>query len=778
MRKFISILLCLCLTFVPFCVGVSAAQYPDFSENNMITNTSFFEDDSFTRTAESGGNDWIATAYLASWDGPVLEESDPYSASGTADDIEYNELDAVYHVQDVLHLPAREDALDNDLIKQTVMRYGAVSTSFICDNNYFNFDFSAYYYPGTSPNTSLGHAVSIVGWDDSYSRYNFEVTPPGDGAFICQNSWGEFSGEDGYFYVSYHDPFFAAYNTTATYCSAESTDNFDMIYQYDPCGAVATTADAFEYCANVFPEDGETLRTDEILRAASFYTLNPNTQYSVYVVTDFYDESSFDNMMLVETGTFVYPGYHTVRLSKPVELDAGSRFAVVVTLRTQEGELDISTVEIPLGYFSSYADVRANPGEGYYCYDGEWGDLARLISNANFCIKAFTDSKVSILSNQLNAATRNAIDNSSRNYKSDVVYTVNSARAAGLMLNGDFVDYIEENGAEALDSAVNLPSTMPAFSGSSIEVDSDSLPSYFSLCDYSRVNGVEDQYNLGSCWAFSSLASLESWIRSCTHYIPAVNLRLDETEKLLLLGDSFTLNCSILDGVAVEEDVVWISSDPDVAEVENGCVTAKSEGTAVIYATVDGVAGYETCTVTCSNPAEVTGIRSTVSSPFEMLTGKKYSSFYEITPSNATNKAVTVVSDNPSVAYWADGSIVAAAPGEATLTVTTVDGGHSVSIPVTVRNFVFYDHSMALHYKDSATVRAKLGYGKEISEWKSSDTSVITVDSDGNIKAVGKGTATVTAVDAEGYSDSCEITVSYTFFQYIIIYIFFGWLWY
>lgn len=778
MKKIISILLCLCLVFVMLCVGVSAAQFPDFSENNMITNTSIYEPESFTRTAESGGNDWISTAYLASWDGPVFEESDPYSESGTAADIEYNELDAVYHVQDVLHLPPREDALDNDLIKQTVMRYGAVSTSFICDNNYFNDDYSCYYYPGTSINTSLGHAVSIVGWDDNFSRYNFEITPPGNGAFICQNSWGEGSGDDGYFFVSYYDSFFAAYNTTASYCSAESNNNFDMIYQYDPCGAVATTADTYEYCANVFPEDGETLKTDEILRAASFYTLNPNTQYSVYVVTDFYDESSFDNMMLVETGAFVYPGYHTVRLSKPVELDAGSRFAVVITLRTQEGELDVSTVEIPLGFFSTYGNVKANSGEGYFYYDGEWSDLASLIRNANFCIKAFTDSAVSILGNQLNSATRNAINNTSRDYESDVVYTVNSALAAGLVLNEDFVDYIEENGAEALDSAVNLPSTMPAFSGSSIEVDSDSLPSYFSLCDYSRVNGVEDQYDLGSCWAFSSLASLESWIRSCNEYTPAVNLRLDETEKTLLIGDSFTLNCSMLDSIEVSEEIEWITSDPAVAEVENGTVTANASGTAVIYATVDGVAGYETCTVTCSEPVAVTGIRSNNPSPFELLAGKKYSSFYSITPANATNKQVTVVSDNPAVATFADGNIIAIAPGEATVTVTTVDGGHSVSIPVTVRNFVFYDHSMALHYKDTATVRVKLGYGKEISEWKSSDTSVVTVDSNGNIKAAGKGTATVTAVDANGQTDSCEITVSYTFFQYIIIYIFFGWLWY
>ena len=52
------------------------------------------------------------------------------------------------------------------------------------------------------------HAVAIVGWDDNYSRTNFGNAPPGDGAWIIKNSWGNYSGEGGYYYVSYYDATF------------------------------------------------------------------------------------------------------------------------------------------------------------------------------------------------------------------------------------------------------------------------------------------------------------------------------------------------------------------------------------------------------------------------------------------------------------------------------------------------------------------------------------------------------------------------------------------
>ena len=54
--------------------------------------------------------------------------------------------------------------------------------------NIFNQETNSYCYVGSEkPN----HDVAIIGWDDSYAKENFPGDLEGDGAFICQNSWGK-----------------------------------------------------------------------------------------------------------------------------------------------------------------------------------------------------------------------------------------------------------------------------------------------------------------------------------------------------------------------------------------------------------------------------------------------------------------------------------------------------------------------------------------------------------------------------------------------------------
>ncbi len=75
--------------------------------------------------------------------------------------------------------------------------------------NYVNPDTAAYCYPvGKSNSTVINHIVTVVGWDDTYSKDNFlpvsNVTS--DGAWIIKNSWGRRKGDGGYYYLSYQDP--------------------------------------------------------------------------------------------------------------------------------------------------------------------------------------------------------------------------------------------------------------------------------------------------------------------------------------------------------------------------------------------------------------------------------------------------------------------------------------------------------------------------------------------------------------------------------------------
>ena len=63
--------------------------------------------------------------------------------------------------------------------------------------------------------------------------------------------------------------------------------------------------------------------------------------------------------------------------------------------------------------------------------------------------------------------------------------------------------------------------------------------------------------------------------------------------------------------------------------------------------------------------------------------------------------------------------------------------------------------------------------------WSSSDPSVVTVDENGVLTPVGRGTAVVTCVSDDGAAeDTCTVTVKLTWWQWIIWTILFGFLWY
>ncbi len=59
-------------------------------------------------------------------------------------------------------------------------------------------------------NAEKGHAVVIIGWDDNYSKNNFNSnnTPNSDGAWLILNSWGADWGNNGTAWVSYEDEWF------------------------------------------------------------------------------------------------------------------------------------------------------------------------------------------------------------------------------------------------------------------------------------------------------------------------------------------------------------------------------------------------------------------------------------------------------------------------------------------------------------------------------------------------------------------------------------------
>ncbi|MDD5629046.1 MAG: C1 family peptidase, partial [Elusimicrobia bacterium] len=213
-----------CWTFATY-GSLESALLPgmawDFSENNL-KNTHGFDNGPC-----DGGSYAMSAAYLARRSGPVSEADDPYDASSS---VSPSNLTVRQQVKEMLFLPARTGPLDNDTVKWAVTTYGGIYISMYVTAASYNAAHSAYY---DNSGSGTNHGVTIVGWDDNFSKDNFNTAPAGAGAFIVRNSWGAGWGEAGYFYLSYYD---ASLKVRAVFDAAQDPASGAYAYQYDPLG--------------------------------------------------------------------------------------------------------------------------------------------------------------------------------------------------------------------------------------------------------------------------------------------------------------------------------------------------------------------------------------------------------------------------------------------------------------------------------------------------------------------------------------------------------------
>jgi hypothetical protein len=336
----------------------------------------------------------MSTAYLARWIGPVSESDDPYNPSSN---VSPSGLPIRKHLQEVLIVPDRANSLDNENIKQAIMTYGALYTHMYWDAAYYNSTYKAYYYNGQPAGN---HAVAIVGWDDDFDKTKFSNIPSGNGAFIIRNSWGTSWGENGYFYISYYDTVVGTSNYLFNW--AESTTNYNTIYQYDPFGWISSLGYGSNtaWFANVF-----TSVSDDLLKAVSFYTSSPSSTYEIYIYRNATSGPVSGTLAGSKTETILSPGYHTIPLDSPVPLTLGQKFSVVVRLTTPGYNYPIP-FERPLSNYSSQA--AANAGESYISSNGSgWSDLTVNFANSNVCLKAFTTPDTTAPTIQITVPTSN-----------------------------------------------------------------------------------------------------------------------------------------------------------------------------------------------------------------------------------------------------------------------------------------------------------------------------------------------------------------------------------
>ena len=246
--------------------------------------------------------------------------------------------------------------------------------------------------------------------------------------------------------------------------------------------------------------------------------------------------------------------------------------------------------------------------------------------------------------------------------------------------------------------------------------------------------------------------------------VPVDNITLDQTSLNLVAGDAVVLTATVTPDDAADPTVTWTSSDPSVATVANGTVTAVAPGTATITAK----AGEKTATCAVTVNEKAIEVESVTLDPAELnlTTGETATLNGKFSPDNATNPAISWTSSNPAVATVADGTVTAVAAGTATITYQA--GEKSATCKVTVKDPVIEVTSLTLSKTETEIEVGQSDYvlariipsdaTDQTVTWSTSNKAVATV-ADGVIQAVSVGTATVTAKSANGLTADCKVTV-------------------
>ena len=229
---------------------------------------------------------------------------------------------------------------------------------------------------------------------------------------------------------------------------------------------------------------------------------------------------------------------------------------------------------------------------------------------------------------------------------------------------------------------------------------------------------------------------------SASAAIHVEEVTLNQTEANLIVGKTLSLSVT---GTA--QSVSWKSSDKTVATIDdNGAVTAVKAGSAIIYASVDGA--LLECKVNVSEAPSVTLNKSKVYLAVGCSTKLKAET------KNTDESIKWSTSDKNIATIDKNGNVTAVAKG--TATITAKYGELSAICSVTVENPALNKTSMYLAKGASTTL--KVSGTKQTVKWSSSDTSILTVGSNGKVKAVKTGTAKITA-KVDGKKLTCKIKV-------------------
>ena len=243
------------------------------------------------------------------------------------------------------------------------------------------------------------------------------------------------------------------------------------------------------------------------------------------------------------------------------------------------------------------------------------------------------------------------------------------------------------------------------------------------------------------------------------------NIKLETAEISIAVGETYKLSPTVNPSDATNKELNYKSLEPKVADVSNtGVITGKQAGTAyIIVSSPDGKA-TASCIVKVTQKAK--GMKLSASALI-LDVGESYTLEVTFNPKTTTDtKVLWTVSDKSIAKVDAKGKVTAISAGETLITAKSSNGLTAickikVNQPVgsIELNYTEYDLPVGDELELEVTFDNEDVTNKKV-KWKSSKSSVASVDKNGVVKGKKGGIAIITATaDENGMQANCVVTV-------------------
>lgn len=249
--------------------------------------------------------------------------------------------------------------------------------------------------------------------------------------------------------------------------------------------------------------------------------------------------------------------------------------------------------------------------------------------------------------------------------------------------------------------------------------------------------------------------------------VEVASVSISQPSAEMEIGETLSLKATVSPSNASYDAITWTSAKPQVASVSaSGLVSAISEGNTTITVTAGGKAA--SCSVTVVKGFVAVSAISLNKTSLELVEDDTETLTATVSPDDATDKTVSWTSSNEAVAKVKDGTITAIKEGNADITAKAGDKTATCSVSVRPKHVAvtgvgISQSNLKMEIGETQTLTITIlpsnATDKSVS-WKSSNTSVATVSSSGEVTAKSAGSATITVTTKDGgKTATCSLEV-------------------